>query len=244
MTLLELFKRLLFEVGGFAFENVADDTAQGMMDAMFGDNQPSVAELEAVLAAVDENADAPVAQEFSRLLASNPGFQAFIESDDDGLSKRQKQREEFDDWFKRRTGIDLPALQQSGSTSLRPYLAHTDDLFEQARKGFDDSGRTDVGPYLDQYFDSVGAEEPITRGAFDASEQLPFGFGDKGVARSHQHVHRFDRLGAERQGADRLDAAQHIDLMRAPQMHGRDDGRVGLTLIGRGRRGNARHTGD
>jgi hypothetical protein len=67
----------------------------------------------------------------------------------------------------------------------------------------------------------------------DAAEELALGLGDEGVARADQHVDRRDRLGAERHRADRLHAAEHVDLVGAGQVHRRDDGRVRLALEGR-----------
>ena len=58
----------------------------------------------------------------------------------------------------------------------------------------------------------------------DAAVELTLGLGHKGVAGPDQHVDRRDRFGAERHGGDGLHAAQHIDLVRAAHMHGRDDG--------------------
>ena len=49
--------------------------------------------------------------------------------------------------------------------------------------------------------------------------ELALGFGDIGVAGSDQHVHRGDRAGAERHRADRLDAAQNVDLVGAGERH-------------------------
>ena len=57
----------------------------------------------------------------------------------------------------------------------------------------------------------------------DAAEELSLGLGDEGVARPDQHVDRRDRLGAQRHGADRLDAAEAVDLVGTAQMHGSDD---------------------
>ena len=60
----------------------------------------------------------------------------------------------------------------------------------------------------------------------DAAEQLPLGLGDVGVARPHQHGDRRDARGAERHRADRLDAAQHVDLVGAGEVLGGDDRRA------------------
>ncbi len=59
----------------------------------------------------------------------------------------------------------------------------------------------------------------------DAAVELPLGFGDEGIAGADQHVDRLDALGAERHRADRLDAAEAIDHIRAGQMLRGDDGR-------------------
>ena len=73
----------------------------------------------------------------------------------------------------------------------------------------------------------------------DAAEQLALGLGDEGVARPHQHGDRRDPRGAERHGADRLDAAQHVDLVGAGEMLGGDDRRGRLALVGRRAGGDA-----
>ena len=78
----------------------------------------------------------------------------------------------------------------------------------------------------------------------DAAEELALGLGDKGVAGADQHVDGGDRPGPERHGADRLDAAEAIDLVRAAQMHGGDDRRVRRAADGRRRGDDARHAGD
>ena len=45
--------------------------------------------------------------------------------------------------------------------------------------------------------------------------ELALGLGHERVARPHQHVHRLDRLRPERHRSHRLDATQHVDLVRA-----------------------------
>jgi hypothetical protein len=49
----------------------------------------------------------------------------------------------------------------------------------------------------------------------DPAVELALGLGDEGVAGPHQHVDRRDRAGADRHGGDRLDAAEHVDLVGA-----------------------------
>ncbi len=78
----------------------------------------------------------------------------------------------------------------------------------------------------------------------DAAEQLPFGFRHISVAGTDQHVDRLDRLGAERHGGDRLHAAEHIDVVGAAEMLGRDDGRMRRALVGRGAGDDAFDAGD
>src|ERR1700677_2413119 len=68
----------------------------------------------------------------------------------------------------------------------------------------------------------------------DAAIELTLRLGDKGVAGSHQHVDRRDRLGSERHRGDGLYAAEHIDLVSAPHMHGRDDGGMRSAVERRG----------
>ena len=78
----------------------------------------------------------------------------------------------------------------------------------------------------------------------DAAEELALGLGDEGVARADQHVHRLDRLGAERHRADRLDAAEAVDLVGATEVHGSDDRRVRRTVLRRSGGDDARNAGD
>ena len=61
----------------------------------------------------------------------------------------------------------------------------------------------------------------------DAAVELALGLGHEGVAGPDQHVDGRDRLGAERHGADGLDAAEHVDFVRAAEMHRGDHRRVG-----------------
>ena len=75
----------------------------------------------------------------------------------------------------------------------------------------------------------------------DAAVQLALGLGDIGVAGTDQHVDRGDGFGADGHRAHRLHAAQHIDLMRATQVHRGDDGGVRRTLDRRGRGDDAGH---
>jgi hypothetical protein len=75
----------------------------------------------------------------------------------------------------------------------------------------------------DQGFGGAGEEIDT-----DAAVELALGFGDEGVARADQHVDGLDALGADGHGADRLDAAEHVDLVRAGHVLGDDDRRSGL----------------
>ena len=67
----------------------------------------------------------------------------------------------------------------------------------------------------------------------DAAEELALGLRHECVAGADQHVDRCDAAGAERHGAHRLDAAQHVDLVGAREMLRRDDGGRGSALEGR-----------
>ena len=78
----------------------------------------------------------------------------------------------------------------------------------------------------------------------DAAVELALGLGDEGVAGADQHVDRRDRLGAERHRADRLHAAEHVDLVRARQVHGGDDGRDAARPGAAAPSDDARHAGD
>jgi hypothetical protein len=64
----------------------------------------------------------------------------------------------------------------------------------------------------------------------DPAEQLPLRLGHEGVPRPDQHVDRGDRLGSQRHGADRLDAAEAIDLVGAGEVLRSDDGGRRLAL--------------
>ena len=61
----------------------------------------------------------------------------------------------------------------------------------------------------------------------DPPEELALGFGHVGVAGTDDHVDRLDRLGAERHRADRLHAAEHVDLVGAAK-------RIAATIAGCG----------
>ena len=71
--------------------------------------------------------------------------------------------------------------------------------------------------------------------------QLALGFGHEHIARPDQHVHRRHRLGANGHGRHRLHAAQHQNLIRASEVHGRHDGRMRRTLVRRRGRHHTRH---
>ena len=73
--------------------------------------------------------------------------------------------------------------------------------------------------------DHQGLGRPGEQVDADAAEQLALGLGDIGVARPDQHVDGRDARGAERHGADRLDAAETIDLVGAGEVLGGDDRR-------------------
>src|SRR3546814_4474694 len=57
-----------------------------------------------------------------------------------------------------------------------------------------------------------------------ASEELPLGFRDKGIAGPHQDVDGPDALGDDSHGADRLNDAKRVDLVGTRQ-HLRSDNR-------------------
>ena len=78
----------------------------------------------------------------------------------------------------------------------------------------------------------------------DAAVKLALGLGDEDIARADEHVDRFDGLGPEGHRADRLHAAQHVDLVRAAEVHRRDDGRVRCAADRRGRGHDARDARD
>ena len=78
----------------------------------------------------------------------------------------------------------------------------------------------------------------------DTPVKLALGFGDKGIARTHQHINRLDALCAKRHGRDSLHTPQNQNFIRATQMHGRNNGGMRAALMGRGRGNHAFDTGD
>ncbi len=72
--------------------------------------------------------------------------------------------------------------------------------------------------------DYQGLRGPGEQVDADAAEELALGLGDVGVARADKHVDHAHALGAERHRADRLDAAEAVDLIRAGEVLGGDDG--------------------
>ncbi len=78
----------------------------------------------------------------------------------------------------------------------------------------------------------------------DLAIELALGFGDIGVAGPDQHVDRLESLGAERHRRHRLDAAQHMDLVGAAQMHRRDRLGMRAALVRRGAGGDVADAGD
>ncbi len=73
------------------------------------------------------------------------------------------------------------------------------------------------------------------------AKKLALGLGHKGVAGAHQQMHRVNRFGAKCHRAHRLNAAQHVNLVRAAKMHRGDDTGVRLPLKGRGAGDDTRH---
>ena len=78
----------------------------------------------------------------------------------------------------------------------------------------------------------------------DAPVKLPLGFRHVGVARPDQHVDRRDALRPQPHGADRLDPAQDVDLVRAGESHRGHRFRVRRAVGGRRAGGDAFHSGD
>ncbi len=78
----------------------------------------------------------------------------------------------------------------------------------------------------------------------DAAVKLAFGFGDEDVAGTDEHVDGIYCFSANRHGADGLHASKDEYFVRAAHMHGRDDGRVRLAFLRRGRGDDAGHAGD
>ena len=69
----------------------------------------------------------------------------------------------------------------------------------------------------------------------DAAEELALGLGDVAVAGTEDLVDRGDARGADREGGDRLDAADRVDLAHAAEVQGGEQLGVDLAL-GVGRR--------
>ena len=78
----------------------------------------------------------------------------------------------------------------------------------------------------------------------NAPEQLPFGFGDKGVAGPNQHMDSFDRFAANGHGTHRLNAAKDKDFMGTAKMHRCHNSGIRASLIWRGCCHNARDPGN
>ena len=86
-----------------------------------------------------------------------------------------------------------------------------------------------------------GAGEKINS---NPTKELALGFGHKGISGADQQVNWINALRAQRHGANGLNAAQHINLMRPAKMHCRYDGRIGLAVKRRGRGYDPRHPGN
>ena len=104
-----------------------------------------------------------------------------------------------------------------------------------------DGGEEGVGVVIGDDEDLGGSGEQIDA---DLAEELALGLGDVGVARSGDEVDRCDRLGADRHSGDGLHAAEHVDLVRAGELHGRDRRRGDLAADRRRARDDTRHAGD
>ena len=78
----------------------------------------------------------------------------------------------------------------------------------------------------------------------DPAVKLPLGFGDIGVARPDQHVDGRDAPGPEGHGADRLDPAQDVDLVRPGERHRGHGLRVRRAVGRRGAGGDPLHARD
>ena len=77
----------------------------------------------------------------------------------------------------------------------------------------------------------------------DLAEQLALRLGDVGVAGTGDEVDPLDRLGAEREGDDRLHAAEEVDLVGAGEVHRRDRRGRDLAADRRRARGDALDAG-
>ena len=80
----------------------------------------------------------------------------------------------------------------------------------------------------------------------DPPIKLTLGLSHKGIARPHQHIHRFDRLCPKGHGPNSLNPAQGIDLIRPGQVLSGDNCGGGFALKRRGAghdTGHARNLG-
>ena len=86
----------------------------------------------------------------------------------------------------------------------------------------------------------VGDDEDLGRAGDEVDADLPeepaLRLDDVRVARPDEEVDRVDRLGAERERGQRLDAAEDVDLVGAREVHG-GDGRVRHAPVERRRAG-------
>ncbi len=78
----------------------------------------------------------------------------------------------------------------------------------------------------------------------DTAKKLPLGFGDKGIAGSHNHMNRIDGLRSNSHGANRLDTTQNVNLVRSAHMHCRDNCRMRRAIDRRCRSNDARYARD
>ena len=77
-----------------------------------------------------------------------------------------------------------------------------------------------------------------------SAEELALGFGNVGVSRSYEHIHRRNFIGSQGHGAEGLNAAEDVDFIGAREMHRGDYGGVGFAFLGRRTGDNPGHTGD
>jgi hypothetical protein len=92
--------------------------------------------------------------------------------------------------------------------------------------------------------DHQGLGRPGEKVDADAAGELALRFRDERVARPGDHVGGLDAGSAERHRADRLHAAEHIDFIRAGEMHRGDDRGVRLALVRGGAGDDALDAGD
>ena len=155
---------------------------------------------------------------------------------------------------------DLPALLPGGPRDVRRWQPAELGLDrgrhrrgELGRRGEQDCGAGRTVLRLAEQVDGrelgvarlVGDDQRLGRPCEKVdphpSEELALRLCDVCVPRADEHVHRLHGLGPERHRGNRLDAAEHEDLVRPAEVHRRNDRRVRRPADGRRTGDDARH---